>query len=117
MTLASPTRRLLNKVFPDHWSFMLGEIALYAFIMLLLTGTFLTLFFDASMKEVVYNGSYVPLQGVSMSAAFDRRSNLLRCPRRPHHAADPPLGGAAVYGGDRRPPAAHLLHRGVPQAS
>jgi ubiquinol-cytochrome c reductase cytochrome b subunit len=30
-------RRSLNKVFPDHWSFMLGEIALYSFIVILLT--------------------------------------------------------------------------------
>src|SRR3954452_14685748 len=63
-------RRSLNKVFPDHWSFMLGEIALYSFIILLLTGTYLTLFFDASMKEVIYNGSYIPLKGIPMSEAF-----------------------------------------------
>src|SRR5207237_6456988 len=36
---ASFARRTLNKVFPDHWSFMLGEIALYCFIILVLTGT------------------------------------------------------------------------------
>ena len=48
----------LNKVFPDHWSFMMGEIALYSFIILLLSGIYLTLFFDPSMAEVVYNGSY-----------------------------------------------------------
>ena len=42
-------RALLNKVFPDHWSFLLGEIALFSFIILLLTGVFLTLFFDPSM--------------------------------------------------------------------
>jgi ubiquinol-cytochrome c reductase cytochrome b subunit len=65
------TRRLLNKVFPDHWSFMLGEIALYSFIILLLTGTYLTFFFNASMGEVVYNGSYTPLRGISMSEAYD----------------------------------------------
>lgn len=76
MTMARPTRRLMNKVFPDHWTFMLGEIALYSFIMLLLTGTYLTLFFDASMKEVIYNGSYVPLQGVGMSAAFESTLNI-----------------------------------------
>ena len=52
--------RNLGKVFPDHWSFMLGEIALYSFIVVLLTGTFLTLFYDPSMVEVVYNGAYVP---------------------------------------------------------
>src|SRR3954451_17890048 len=86
-------RRSLNKVFPDHWSFMLGEIALYSFILLLLTGTYLTLFFDASMKEVVYDGSYVPLKGVTMSAAyesnvgisFDVRGGLII--RQMHHWA------------------------------
>src|SRR5437764_176422 len=69
-------RRTLNKVFPDHWSFLLGEIALYSFVVLLLSGTYLTFFFDASMKEVVYNGDYAPLRGVSMSAAYDSTLNL-----------------------------------------
>ncbi|MDX6213516.1 MAG: ubiquinol-cytochrome c reductase cytochrome b subunit, partial [Frankiales bacterium] len=49
-------RKNLNKVFPDHWSFMLGEIALYSFIILLLSGTFLTLFFSPSDHQVIYNG-------------------------------------------------------------
>ena len=48
---ATLLRRALNKVFPNHWSFLLGEIALYSFIVLLLTGTFLALFFDPSMTE------------------------------------------------------------------
>src|SRR5690349_4895089 len=64
-------RRALNKVYPDHWSFLLGEIALYSFVVLLLSGTYLTFFFDASMREVTYNGSYNPLRGVPMSAAYD----------------------------------------------
>src|SRR6184192_3212256 len=68
--IASPLRRLFNKVFPDHWSFLLGEIALYSFIVLLLTGTFLTFFFDPSMEDVKYNGSYLPLKGVEMSKAY-----------------------------------------------
>ncbi|UMP07555.1 ubiquinol-cytochrome c reductase cytochrome b subunit [Amycolatopsis sp. EV170708-02-1] len=63
-------RHQLNKVFPTHWSFLLGEIALYSFIILLLSGVYLTLFFDPSMEEVVYNGSYTGLQGVEMSRAF-----------------------------------------------
>src|SRR4051794_8654544 len=63
-------RRSLNKVFPDHWSFMLGEIALYSFIMLLLSGTYLMLFFEGSSREVIYNGSYLPLKGIPMSAAY-----------------------------------------------
>jgi ubiquinol-cytochrome c reductase cytochrome b subunit len=69
-------RRTVNKVYPDHWSFLLGEIALYSFVVLLLSGTYLTFFFDASMKEVVYNGSYAPLRGVSMSAAYESTLNL-----------------------------------------
>ena len=69
-------RRTLNKVYPDHWSFLLGEIALYSFIILLLSGTYLTFFFDASMREVVYDGSYAPLRGVEMSAAYDSALKL-----------------------------------------
>ena len=91
--IAKPTRVLLNKVFPDHWSFMMGEIALYSFIVLLLTGTYLSFFFDASMGDVVYNGSYVPLRGVEMSRAyastlhisFDVRGGLII--RQIHHWA------------------------------
>ena len=59
--------RSLKKVFPDHWSFMLGEIALYSFIIVLLTGVFLTFFYKPSMIEVVYDGSYVPLKGIYMT--------------------------------------------------
>ncbi len=90
---ASGVKKLLNKVFPDHWSFMLGEIALYSFIILLLSGTYLTLWFKPSMTEVVYNGSYMPLKGVKMSEAyastldisFDVRAGLLM--RQIHHWA------------------------------
>ncbi|QGK69414.1 cytochrome b [Allosaccharopolyspora coralli] len=68
--MATGLRRQLNKVFPTHWSFLLGEIALYTFIILIVTGIYLTLFFDPSMEEVVYEGSYRNLQGVEMSKAF-----------------------------------------------
>jgi ubiquinol-cytochrome c reductase cytochrome b subunit len=75
--LVSPwLRRTMNKVYPDHWSFLLGEIALYSFLILLLSGTYLTFFFDASMRHVVYEGSYAPLRGVEMSAAYDSALNL-----------------------------------------
>src|SRR5215469_16762318 len=69
-------RVFLRKVFPDHWSFLLGEIALYSFIILLLTGTFLTLFFQPSMTDVVYHGSYTPLDGVHMSEAYASTLNI-----------------------------------------
>lgn len=68
---AAVRRGILNKVFPTHWSFLLGEIALYSFIVLLLTGIWLTLFFDPSMAEVTYNGVYEPLRGVQMSKAYE----------------------------------------------
>ena len=67
---SAAVRRQLNKVFPTHWSFLLGEIALYSFIVLLLTGVYLTLFFDPSMTEVTYSGVYQPLRGVEMSKAY-----------------------------------------------
>jgi ubiquinol-cytochrome c reductase cytochrome b subunit len=92
---ARGVRVLMRKVFPDHWSFMLGEIALWSFVILLLTGTWLALFFVPSMGEVVYHGSYTKLDGITMSQAyestlrisFDIRGGLLI--RQIHHwAAD-----------------------------
>jgi len=64
-------REFGRKVFPDHWSFMFGEVALYSFVILLMSGTFLTFFFDPSMAESVYTGPYVPLKGVDMSVAMN----------------------------------------------
>ena len=89
--IAAVSKKQIRKVFPDHWSFMLGEIALWSFVVLLLTGTFLTLWFKPSMGEIVYNGSYDQLRGVSMSEAyastleisFDVRGGLLM--RQIHH--------------------------------
>ncbi|WP_097240474.1 MULTISPECIES: cytochrome bc1 complex cytochrome b subunit [unclassified Streptomyces] len=83
----------LRKIFPDHWSFMLGEVALYTFVIIILTGVWLTLFFNPSMGEVVYDGSYVPLKGIPMSEAyastmrisFEVRGGLLM--RQIHHWA------------------------------
>ncbi|MDF5754446.1 cytochrome bc complex cytochrome b subunit [Spongiactinospora sp. TRM90649] len=83
--------RNIRKIFPDHWSFMLGEIALYSFIILLLTGTFLTFWFKPGMTPVVYEGTYEPLRGVLVSEAyasalnisFDVRGGLLM--RQIHH--------------------------------
>jgi ubiquinol-cytochrome c reductase cytochrome b subunit len=67
---AAGLRHQFNKVFPTHWSFLLGEVALYSFIILLLSGVYLTLFFDPSMQETTYQGSYADLRGVPMSRAF-----------------------------------------------
>ncbi len=93
--LAAGAKKLMpvRKVFPEHWSFMLGEIALWSFIVLLLTGVFLTFWFQPSMAETVYDGSYAPLRGLEMSQAysstldisFDIRGGLLI--RQIHHWA------------------------------
>ena len=92
-SISTAVKTLGRKIFPDHWSFMLGEVALYSFIVILLSGTFLTLFFQASMAEVHYDGSYEPLKGIPMSVAmastldisFDIRGGLLI--RQIHHWA------------------------------
>jgi ubiquinol-cytochrome c reductase cytochrome b subunit len=68
---AAGLRRQFNKVFPTHWSFMLGEVALYSFIVLLISGIYLGLFFDPSMVEVVYDGPFDNLRGVHMSRAYE----------------------------------------------
>jgi len=96
------TRKALDKVFPDHWSFMLGEIALYCFVVLVATGVFLTFFFHPSAEEVVYHGSYAPLDGVRMTEAyrstvdlsFDVRAGLVI--RQIHHWAALVFVGAIV---------------------
>jgi ubiquinol-cytochrome c reductase cytochrome b subunit len=75
-SISGLVRELGRKIFPDHWSFMLGEVALYSFVVILLSGTFLTFFFQPSMAEVVYNGSYVPLKGITMSAAYSSALNI-----------------------------------------
>ncbi|MCH6470336.1 cytochrome bc1 complex cytochrome b subunit [Sinomonas terrae] len=69
--LSTVTREFGRKVFPDHWSFMFGEVALYSFVILLMSGTFLTFFFNPSMAETTYQGAYVPLRGMDMSVAYE----------------------------------------------
>ncbi|MDP9027082.1 MAG: ubiquinol-cytochrome c reductase cytochrome b subunit, partial [Actinomycetota bacterium] len=92
-SISGLVKELGRKIFPDHWSFMLGEVALYSFVVILLSGTFLTFFFQPSMAVVTYDGSYAPLKGIQMSAAmsstlnisFDIRGGLLL--RQVHHWA------------------------------
>jgi ubiquinol-cytochrome c reductase cytochrome b subunit len=97
-------RKFLRYLFPDHWSFLFGEVALYAFIVLVATGTFLALFFEPSLSDTVYRGSYEPLRGATMSHAyksavdlsFDVRAGLLM--RQTHHwAADVFLAAIVVH--------------------
>jgi len=102
--LAKGTRTFLDKIFPDHWSFMLGEIALYSFVILLATGIFLTLYYVPSQTIVVYHGAYRPLDGVRVSQAFQStvdlsfsvRGGLLM--RQMHHwACDIFVGSIVVH--------------------
>ena len=88
-------KKALRYVVPDHWSFLLGEVALYAFILLIATGIYLALFFVPSTAHTVYHGPYTPLDGRTMSAAyksaidlsFSYKAGLLM--RQTHHwAAD-----------------------------
>ncbi|WP_405866147.1 MULTISPECIES: cytochrome bc complex cytochrome b subunit [unclassified Streptomyces] len=89
----SLVRAKARRAFPDHWSFMLGEICLYSFIVIVVTGVYLTLFFHPSMKEVQYSGSFAPMRGQMVSEAFnstmhisfDVRGGLLI--RQAHHWA------------------------------
>src|SRR5205823_6381092 len=99
---AKAAKKAMRHAFPDHWSFFLGELALYSFVILLLTGTFLTLFFKPSMSDLIYHGAYVKLDGVHMSEAyastlqisFDVRGGLLI--RQIHHWAALVFLGAIV---------------------
>ena len=92
-SLSGLVKELGRKIFPDHWSFMLGEIALWSFVVVFLSGIFLTFFFQASMVETHYYGAYAPMRGIEMSSAlestlrisFDIRGGLLV--RQIHHWA------------------------------
>ncbi|MEV8565296.1 cytochrome bc complex cytochrome b subunit [Streptomyces sp. NPDC051322] len=93
LPVAEAGRELLRKPFPEHWSFLLGELALYSLLVLIITGSYLTFFFTPSMMEAPYAGAYTPLQGVPVSEAyasvlrisFEVRGGLLI--RQMHHWA------------------------------
>jgi ubiquinol-cytochrome c reductase cytochrome b subunit len=90
---ASFLRKVLRYVFPDHWSFLLGEMALYSFVVLVATGTYLAVFFTPSTSEALYQGGYAPLQGTQVSEAYASTADLsLEVPaglllRQTHHWA------------------------------
>ena len=70
LSAARLLRESIRHIFPDHWSFFFGEIALYSFFILIATGIFMAFFFRPSTAQVVYHGAYIPLRGVRMSAAY-----------------------------------------------
>ena len=95
---AKGLKAALRYVFPDHWSFLLGEIALYSFIVLVGTGIFLTLYYIPGDSQVIYHGSYAPLAGQEMSEAYRSVLNLsFNVPAGPADASGPPLGGRRVH--------------------
>ena len=71
---------VLDKIFPDHWSFMVGEIAMDSLIILIATGIYLTFFFVPSGTDVVYAPTsghvYAPLVGQHMSEAYQSVINI-----------------------------------------
>jgi ubiquinol-cytochrome c reductase cytochrome b subunit len=102
--LAAGTRKLLRKPFPDHWSFLIGEIALFSLVILILTGIFLALFYRPDTRLVMYTGPYEPLQGEMVSAAyesvlrlsFEVRAGLLMRQIH-HHAANVFMAAVALH--------------------
>jgi ubiquinol-cytochrome c reductase cytochrome b subunit len=102
--VAKGGRVFLDKIFPDHWSFMLGEIALYSFVVLLATGVFLALYFVPSATQVVYHGAYAPLRGQRVSEAYQSTVNIsfgvrggLLIRQMHHWAADIFIGSIIVH--------------------
>src|SRR5215212_9797892 len=91
--LGGVARSELRKVFPEHWTFLIGEVALFALVVLVATGVFLTFFYTADSRSTTYDGPYAPLAGAQVSAAFDSvmrlsfevRAGLLM--RQVHHWA------------------------------
>ena len=108
-------RSAMDKIFPDHWSFMVGEIAMYTFVILIVTGIYLALFYKASDTLVIYHGVYKPLDGQSVTEAyastidlsFSVRAGLVM--RQAHHWAALIFLAAVTFHMCRR-----VLHRGVP---
>jgi ubiquinol-cytochrome c reductase cytochrome b subunit len=104
-TSAAPLiKKVMRYLFPDHWSFLLGEVVLYSFVVLIATGIYLTLFFDPSTAHTIYHGPYKPLDGQTMSDAyksvvnisFSVKAGLLI--RQTHHwAADIFIAAMAIH--------------------
>ena len=102
--VAKGGRVFLDKIFPDHWSFMLGEIALYSFVVLMATGVFLALYFVPSTTQVIYHGTYAPLRGQRVSEAYESTVNIsfavrggLLIRQMHHWAADIFVGSIIVH--------------------
>ena len=69
-------RRLVRADPDDRWAAVFGRIAVYSFLVALVTGIFLLPFFQPSMTPVVYHGSYRKLDGLTMSRAYQSALNI-----------------------------------------
>jgi ubiquinol-cytochrome c reductase cytochrome b subunit len=102
--VAKAGRTFLDKIFPDHWSFMLGEIALYSFVVILVTGVFISLYYVPSSTTLIYHGAYLPLRGTRVTEAYASTVNLslsvragLLMRQMHHWGADVFLGSIAIH--------------------
>src|SRR5947207_1431968 len=59
----SRIQRLRQRVFPDHWTAMLGQIVVYSFVITVVSGLYLVWFYHPSVQRTTYQGPYVPLRG------------------------------------------------------
>ena len=69
-------RRLVRADPDDRWAAVFGRIAVYSFLVALVTGILLLPFFRPSMTPVVYHGSYRKLDGLTMSRAYQSTLNI-----------------------------------------
>ena len=69
-------RRLVRSDPDDRWASVFGRIAVYSFLVSLVTGILLLPFFQSGMTPVVYHGSYRKLDGLTMSPAYLSTLNI-----------------------------------------
>jgi len=75
-TLKTTMRRLVRADPDDRWAAAFGHIAVYSFLVALVTGILLLPIFQPSMSPVVYHGSYRTLDGLTMSRAYQSVLNI-----------------------------------------
>ena len=66
-----PLGRVMRRTESDHWSFLFAQLAVHSFIVLVVTGAFLTFFYEPDLSRTTYDGPYGSLRGVEVSRAYD----------------------------------------------
>lgn len=92
--LARFAEKFLRKAFPVHSTFFLGEIVLFSFVLLVLTGVFLALMYEPSTLHVEYKGGHAPAAYVSVMKINEAPFGLII--RRMHHWAAHLMIAAAI---------------------